>query len=52
MLENSNPQIYHKKETREFTPQEMDDHIIDLELVDAREVFDLIVVTFAIQNIR
>ena len=42
MLENSNPEIHKKKGVREFTPQEMDDHVIDLEPVDAREVFDLI----------
>lgn len=42
MLENSNPLVHTKKGAREFTPQEMDDHVIDLEPVDAREVFDLI----------
>ena len=42
MLENSNPQVYHKKGAREFTLQEMDDQVIDLEPMDAREVFDLI----------
>lgn len=42
MLENSNPQVHLKKGTRQFTPIEMKDDFVDLEPVDAREVFDLI----------